>query len=214
MLQRFQEDYATNSTVVNYAINNWIVPYKERFVSCWTNRVMHFDNATTCRAEGAHVKLKRFLGTSTCNLEGCWEKIHDMLETSFNAIKASFEKSINVVQHRYKTPIFQFLRDESERLLMLKIFRKIVTPSTTSMVEPDVQKKSHSFECGTLLSQTTVTTRPQKQKVIRPKASYHLGIGYIDQIPASFRGYVARTQDVNADGHCGFRAIAGLVIGD
>ncbi|KAH6822324.1 hypothetical protein C2S53_012606 [Perilla frutescens var. hirtella] len=257
MLRRFQEDYATNPTVVNYAINNWIVPYK---------------------AEGAHAKLKRFLGTSTCNLEECWEKIHDLLETFFNAIKASFEKSINVVQHCYKSLIFQFLRganivvatdvdnrrfetwncannmfaqaDESERLLMLKIFREIVTPSTTSMVEPDVQTKTRgrpkvtktkadtsmkreksafeytdsfndsclqvpdSFECGTSLSQATFTTRRQKQKASRSKASYHLGIGYIDQIPASFRGYVARTQDVNADGHYGFRAIAGLVLGD
>ncbi|KAH6780136.1 hypothetical protein C2S52_011373 [Perilla frutescens var. hirtella] len=341
MLRRFQEDYATNPTV--------IVPYKERFVSYWTNRVMHFDNTTTCWAEGAHAKLKRFLGTSTGNLEGCWEKIHDLLETSFNAIKASFEKSINVVQHRYKSLIFQFLRgtisiaaldkiheemksigkdgvdpllcgcvmrtkcglpcaheidqhvrssmpfsldsvdkfwrkldmeptganivvatdvdnhwfetwncannmfaqaDESERLLMLKRFREIVTSSTTSMVESDVQTKTcgrpkvtktkadtstkreksafeytdsfndscsqvpDSFECGTSLLQAMFTTRPQKQKAIRPKASYHLGIGYIDQIPASFRGYVVRTQDVNADGHCGFRAIAGLVLGD
>ncbi|KAH6779726.1 hypothetical protein C2S52_010963 [Perilla frutescens var. hirtella] len=71
---------------------------------------MHYDNTITCRAEGAHAKLKRFLGTSICNLEGCWEKMHDLLETSFNAIKASFEKSINVVQYRYKSPIFQFLR--------------------------------------------------------------------------------------------------------
>ncbi|KAH6777766.1 hypothetical protein C2S51_009078 [Perilla frutescens var. frutescens] len=331
MLRRFQEDYATNPTIVSYAIDNWIVPYKERF------------------AEGAHAKLKRFLGTSIDNLEACWEKIHDLLETSFNAIKASFEKSINVVQHHYKSPIFQFIQgtisivaldkiheemksigkdgvdpllcgyvmrtkcglpcaheidqhvrssmpfsldsvdkfwrkldmeptganivvatdvdnrwfetwncannmfaqtDESERLLMLKRFRKIVTPSTTSMVEPNVKTKTRgrpkvtktkvntstkceksafeytdsfngscsqvpdSFECGTSLSQAMYTTRPQKQKTIRPKASYHLGIGYIDQIPASFRGYVARTQNVNADGHCGFRAIAGLVVGD
>ncbi|KAH6796882.1 hypothetical protein C2S52_021436 [Perilla frutescens var. hirtella] len=71
-----------------------------------------------------------------------------------------------------------------------------------------------SFEVDTSLSQVLFTTRPQKQKVIHPKASHHLGIGYIDQIPAAFRGYVTRTEDVTADGHCGFRVIAGWVLGD
>ncbi|KAH6826463.1 hypothetical protein C2S53_014317 [Perilla frutescens var. hirtella] len=321
MLRRFQEDYVTNPTIVNYAINNWIVPYKERFVSCWTNSVMDFDNTITYRAEGAHAKLKRFLGTSTDNVEGCWEKIYDLMETSFNAIKASFEKSVNVVQHRYKSPIFQFLRgtisiaaldkiyeemesigndgvdpllcgcvmrtkcglpcaheidqhvrsstpfsldsvdkfwrkldmepiganimvvtdvdnrwfetwtcannmfaqaDESERLLMLKRFRKIVTPSTTSMVEPDVQTKT----CG----RPKVTKTKDITSTKREKSAFEYTDSFNDscsqvpdsfecatslsQIPASFRGYVARTKDVNADGHCGFLAIAGLVLGD
>ncbi|KAH6811496.1 hypothetical protein C2S51_025258 [Perilla frutescens var. frutescens] len=210
------------------------------------------------RAEVAHAKLKRFLRTSTNNLEGCWEKIHDLLETSFNAIKASFEKSVNVVQHRYRSPIFQFLRgtisiaaldkiyeemksiwedamdpllcscvlrtkcglpcaheidqhvrsstpfsldavdkfwrkldmepigakvdvasdidnrwfetwtcannmfaqaDESARLLMLKRFRKIVTPSTTSMVEPDVQTKTRGRPKVTKTKADTSTKR-------------------------------------------------------
>ncbi|KAH6760275.1 hypothetical protein C2S52_009274 [Perilla frutescens var. hirtella] len=228
-------------------------------------------------AEGAHAKLKRFLGTSTDNLEGCWEKIHDLLETSFNTIKASFENSVNVVQHRYRKLDMEptgakvamasdidnrwfetwtcannmFAQaDESARLLMLKRFREIVTPSTTSMVEPDEQTKTRgrpkvtktkadtstkreksafeytdsfndscsqvpdSFEVDTSLSQVLFTTRPQKQKVIRPKASHHLGIGYIDQISASFRGYVTRTEDVTTDGYCGFRVIVGWVLGD
>ncbi|KAH6829232.1 hypothetical protein C2S53_011663 [Perilla frutescens var. hirtella] len=67
---------------------------------------MHFENTTTCRAESAHAKLK----TNTGNLETCWEKMHDLLETLLNAIKASFEKSVNIVQPRYKSPVFQFLR--------------------------------------------------------------------------------------------------------
>ncbi|KAH6810732.1 hypothetical protein C2S51_024494 [Perilla frutescens var. frutescens] len=77
------------------------------------------------RAEGAHAKLKRFLGTSTCNLEGCWEKIHDLLDTSFNAMKTSFEKSINVVQHRYKSPIFQFLRGTISIVALDKIYEEM-----------------------------------------------------------------------------------------
>lgn len=43
-------------------------------------------------------------------IETVWVKMHDLYETSLNAIKASFEKSVYVVQHRYKSPIFQFLR--------------------------------------------------------------------------------------------------------
>lgn len=37
---------------------------------------------------------------------------------------------------------------------------------------------------------------------------------YINQIPSVYRLYVERTEDVKADGHCGFRAIAGIMFGN
>ncbi|KAL8458465.1 hypothetical protein ACS0TY_036106 [Phlomoides rotata] len=65
--ERFQTDYSKNSKsskVVDYCMNQWITPYKEKFVSAYTNKIMHYDNVTTNRVESNHAKLKRFLRTS------------------------------------------------------------------------------------------------------------------------------------------------------
>ncbi|KAH6789587.1 hypothetical protein C2S51_004593 [Perilla frutescens var. frutescens] len=311
LLSRFQADYSAHLDVVKYVMSHWIKPYKERFINCWTNNVMHFDNTTTCRAEGAHAKLKKFLGTNTGNLETCWEKMHDLLETSFNAIKASFEKSVNVVQHIYKSPVFQFLRgvvsivaldkvleemksvgeygvdpllcgcvmrtkcglpcaheiDEhirsSEPICIDKVDRfwrkldmeplKIMNPSTTLLVELEVQYKTRGrpkktkskadtstkreksafeyvdsvkdscspieeaflFEVHPPSSAMFSTKQPQKQKVVRRKRTEDIPpTSYIDQIPCTYQPYVEKIEDVKADGHCGFRVIAGLLFGN
>ncbi|KAH6816049.1 hypothetical protein C2S51_020869 [Perilla frutescens var. frutescens] len=132
------------------------------------------------------------------------------METSFNAIKTSFEKSINVVQYRYKSPIFQFLRDESAMLLMLKRFREIVSPSTTSMIEPEVQTKTRGRP-KVKKTRVDISTK-------REKSAFEYADSFNDscsQVPDSLEcGYVLRTEDVNANGYCGFHAIAGLVLGD
>ncbi|KAH6785057.1 hypothetical protein C2S51_037512 [Perilla frutescens var. frutescens] len=106
--------------------------------------------------------------------------------------------------------------DESERLLMLKRFREIVTPSTTSMVEPDVQTKTRGRP---KVTKTKVDTSTKREKsAFEYTDSFNDSCSqvptHLSVIAASFRGYVVRTQDVNVDGHCGFRAIAGLVLGD
>ncbi|KAL8466699.1 hypothetical protein ACS0TY_035668 [Phlomoides rotata] len=42
-------DFATSMKSVDYVMNQWIIPYNERFVTAWTNQVMHFINTTTNR---------------------------------------------------------------------------------------------------------------------------------------------------------------------
>ena len=63
------------------------------------------------RAESAHAKLKTYLGSSFQNFETSWSKIHALLELQHTEIKASFEKSINVVLHNFKSSQFKFMRD-------------------------------------------------------------------------------------------------------
>jgi len=62
------------------------------------------------RTESAHAKLKRYLGSSFQNFETSWAKIHALLELQHIKIKASFEKSINVVLHNFKSSQYKFLR--------------------------------------------------------------------------------------------------------
>ena len=36
---------------VDYVCQTWVIPYKEKFVKAWTNKVMHLGNTTTNRYE-------------------------------------------------------------------------------------------------------------------------------------------------------------------
>ncbi|XP_058216724.1 PKS-NRPS hybrid synthetase cheA-like [Rhododendron vialii] len=95
---------------LEYVEKNWLVPYKERFVGAWTNKVMHFGNLTSNRAESSHSKLKNHLENSQCNFDTIWEKIHRLMLLQVTEVKASFEKSLNSVQHDFRTTLFDRLR--------------------------------------------------------------------------------------------------------
>ncbi|KAL8497979.1 hypothetical protein ACS0TY_021359 [Phlomoides rotata] len=65
LLRRFVEDYSNKyQNAVKYDVKNWIDPYKEKFVSCWTNNILHYGNTTTNRVECHHSALKRQLKMS------------------------------------------------------------------------------------------------------------------------------------------------------
>ncbi|XP_058181225.1 PKS-NRPS hybrid synthetase cheA-like [Rhododendron vialii] len=95
---------------LEYVEKNWLVPYKERFVGAWTDKVMHFGNLTSNRAESSHSKLKNHLENSQCNFDTIWEKIHRLMLLQVTEVKASFEKSLNSVQHDFRTTLFDRLR--------------------------------------------------------------------------------------------------------
>ncbi|KAH9753465.1 protein FAR1-RELATED SEQUENCE [Citrus sinensis] len=105
-----QRDFASFPAVMEYVTNAWLNNYKERFVSAWTDKIMHFGNLTTNRVESSHSRLKKYLSTSQGNFETSWAKIHNLLELQHTDIKASFEKSLTVVQHQFKPTEFKHIR--------------------------------------------------------------------------------------------------------
>ena len=48
-LQRFQVACSPWPMFVDYVCETWIVPHKEKFITAWTNKVMHLGNTTTNR---------------------------------------------------------------------------------------------------------------------------------------------------------------------
>lgn len=62
------------------------------------------------RAETTHAKLKRLLGVPQGDFETFWTKVHALLELQHIEIKASFERSLTIVQHNFKDPIFEDIR--------------------------------------------------------------------------------------------------------
>lgn len=49
---------------VDYLRNDLIAIWKEKVIKCYANKLCHFGNTTTSRAEGGHAKIKRQLNNS------------------------------------------------------------------------------------------------------------------------------------------------------
>ncbi|XP_057806170.1 PKS-NRPS hybrid synthetase cheA-like [Salvia miltiorrhiza] len=109
-LESLDNDYKDYPRILKYIKDTWLIPYKERFVAAWTDRVMHFGNLTTNRAESAHATLKRWLGSSQGDFDSSWNTINSLIELQHTQIRASFEQSLNVVEHNFKPTLFRDLR--------------------------------------------------------------------------------------------------------
>ncbi|XP_057439142.1 uncharacterized protein LOC130730984 [Lotus japonicus] len=88
----------------SYIYDTWLV-HKEKFVKAWTNRMKHFGTTTSNRAESAHASLKKMFRNNKGDLCVSWEAVDRLTIVRHNAIEASFERSINIVEHRFKSPI-------------------------------------------------------------------------------------------------------------
>ncbi|XP_019184708.1 PREDICTED: uncharacterized protein LOC109179676 [Ipomoea nil] len=96
--------------VFGYIDDNWLQPYKEMFVSVWTDRYLNFGNHTTNRVESQHAKLKKYLESSQSDLETSLVYIDRVIQSQDTSIKASLEQSKILIRHRFNTSHFQELR--------------------------------------------------------------------------------------------------------
>ncbi|KAJ9552782.1 LOW QUALITY PROTEIN: hypothetical protein OSB04_016827 [Centaurea solstitialis] len=99
-LQRILEDY---QGVLKYVNDTWLNPFKEMFVSVWTDKYLHFGNHTTNRVESLNYIWIHHNQISN-------HHVHQMIKAQETHIKASFEKSRTVTKHRYKIQQFNELR--------------------------------------------------------------------------------------------------------
>ncbi|CAM8960372.1 unnamed protein product [Rhodiola kirilowii] len=61
----------------------WLHPHREQFVSAWIDASMHLGSNSSQRAEGAHARLKMYLGDTMSSLDTSFDKIHKMLTNQF-----------------------------------------------------------------------------------------------------------------------------------
>ncbi|KAL8488207.1 hypothetical protein ACS0TY_024480 [Phlomoides rotata] len=153
-----------------YFVDQWL-PYKERFVYAWTNNVMHYSNTTTNRVESTHSRLKQHIGSSQGNFETCWVQIHALLQASHNAIKASFEKSNNVVQHRFSASMFYLLRGEVSIEVLDKILdesKRMSNIGTDSLMCGCILRKTCGLPCAHELNEFSLMGTPILPESIHP----------------------------------------------
>ncbi|KAL5130730.1 Protein FAR1-RELATED SEQUENCE 5 [Glycine soja] len=90
-LHKFQIACSPWPMFIDYVNYTWIIPHKEKFITAWTNKVIHLGNTTTNRVESAHWTLKRVLQNSLGDLCSVWDAINNMITLQHVEIKASFE---------------------------------------------------------------------------------------------------------------------------
>ncbi|KAL5127975.1 hypothetical protein HKD37_14G040311 [Glycine soja] len=98
-LQKFQVACSPWPMFVDYVCETWIVPHKEKFITTWTNKVMHLGNTTT----------NRVLHNSLGDLCSVWDAMNNKITLQHTQIKASFETSTHVVGHVYKKSLYKRL---------------------------------------------------------------------------------------------------------
>ncbi|KAH1232699.1 Protein FAR-RED ELONGATED HYPOCOTYL 3 [Glycine max] len=108
-LQKFQVACSPWPMFTDYVNDTWIIPHKEKFITAWTNKVMHLGNTTTNRVESAHWALKRVLQNSVEDLCSVWDAMNNMITLQHVEIKASFETSTHVVGYVYIKTLYKRL---------------------------------------------------------------------------------------------------------
>ncbi|KAH1190294.1 hypothetical protein GmHk_20G057884 [Glycine max] len=89
---------------VDYVKETWIIPHKEKFVSSWTNKVMHLGNTTT---------------------NNVWDAMNNMITLQHTEIKALFETSTHVVGHAFKKTLYRRLLGMISRYALNQIASKL-----------------------------------------------------------------------------------------
>ncbi|CAM8953518.1 unnamed protein product [Rhodiola kirilowii] len=90
------EEYQRFDRALKYLWETWLQPHREQFVSAWIDAYMHLGSNSSQRAEGAHARLKMYLGDTMSSIDTSFDKIHKMLTNQFGDIQESFERSLHI----------------------------------------------------------------------------------------------------------------------
>ncbi|KAL5161585.1 Protein FAR1-RELATED SEQUENCE 5 [Glycine soja] len=141
----------------------WIIPHKEKFITAWTNKVMHLGNTTPNRIESAHWALKRVLQNSLGDLCSVWDAMNNMIMLKHVEIKASFETSTHAVGHVFKKTLFKRLLGMVSMNALNEIAAEVERlrnlgndPSSCGCV----MRTTHGFPCACGLSRYTAGSIP------------------------------------------------------
>ncbi|KAL5123062.1 Protein FAR1-RELATED SEQUENCE 5 [Glycine soja] len=157
-LQKFQIACSPWPMFVDYVNNTWIIPHKEKFITTWTNKVMHLGNTTTNMVESTHWALKRVLQNSLGDLCSVWDAMNNMITLQHVEIKASFETSMHVIGHVFKKTLYKRLLGMVSRDALNEIASEVDrlrylgnNPSSCGCV----MRSTHGLHCACELSRYT-----------------------------------------------------------
>ncbi|CAJ2651984.1 unnamed protein product, partial [Trifolium pratense] len=136
----------------NYVKNTVLDTDEKKVVSAWTNRVMHFGNTTTNKAESSHAVLKKYLLDPNGDFVKVWGAIHDMLVNQHTEIQATFGISLSLQEHRYNgKPMYNLVVYKVSRHALGYIHEEAKRAEEVGM---------DSKKCGCVLAKKICHNRP------------------------------------------------------
>ncbi|KAI9916286.1 hypothetical protein PsorP6_017957 [Peronosclerospora sorghi] len=92
----FKDKYSYITEAVAYIDKQW-TPFKTRFVSAWTNLVLHFNNVNTSRVEGAHSVIKKYIKVSTLDLWDVCRRLEMAMRNAVGELRAAMISRFGVI---------------------------------------------------------------------------------------------------------------------
>ncbi|KAH1241766.1 hypothetical protein GmHk_07G019265 [Glycine max] len=154
---------------VDYVNKTWIIPHKERFVTVWTNKVMHLGNTTTNRVESAHWALKRVLHNSHGDMCSVSDAMNNMITLQHTKIKASFKISTHVVGHVFKKTLYKRFLGMVSRYILNHIaaeFERVHYASKNLSSYGCFMRTTHGLPCAYKLSKYVLDQRLCEAQVV------------------------------------------------
>ena len=125
-LEDFKKRNNRYEDAVNYVLNTWITPFKEKIVGYWVNQVAHFGHSTTSIAESSHASLKAYLVYGTGDLATVFRKLGLFWENQHREICLERAKRQNKVAF-------------SSQVGILKDVRTKVVPQAASLIQAELR---------------------------------------------------------------------------
>ncbi|KAI3816744.1 hypothetical protein L1987_16448 [Smallanthus sonchifolius] len=85
---------AKRGRVIDYVTKNWLDPYKEKFVSAWSNRNLNFGQHTTNRVESQHSLLKSYLRNANSSLDRLVGFVDEIVSDQYYQLQFGFGTSL------------------------------------------------------------------------------------------------------------------------
>lgn len=159
--------------------------YKKKFVKCWTDQCLHFNNHATSRSEGSHAKLKRGLMSSTGDLKTVVDSLELLLVNQYQDYVLAIESAKARLPHSLQLPLLRELVGHVTPFALLRILdqfhmltrggplTRCTKTYTTTMGLPcvhKIQERVFDFTRGGVLALEDVHShwRFEKSPVTRP----------------------------------------------
>ncbi|XP_076921468.1 PKS-NRPS hybrid synthetase cheA-like [Bidens hawaiensis] len=113
-----------------YIRDNWLVPYKEKFVSCWIDDRLNFGEHTTNRVEGQHTNLKRYLSGPNNSLDSIAAFALEVVNSQMEEISATLEDSRVRIKKYHKLTLFDKLHNRVSLFAIAKLDKELTLLDT------------------------------------------------------------------------------------
>lgn len=142
-------EYAGHAQLVDYLETQWL-PCRAEWAMCDVGHTRTFGNLNTSRLEGAHSRLKSYIGESTHDLLSCVDKIQRAVRDEGHRVEAELATALHKVQKAHtREPLFSEVKCKVAPFVLRKVLVEIEKARRAIQREEALEPCSRTFS-GTM----------------------------------------------------------------